>query len=296
MRADFVRGLCSLAERDPRIVFLTADLGFGVVEPFAQQFPDRFLNVGVAEQAMIGAATGLAEAGFIPYCYSIASFAVARTFEFIRNGPIAHCLPVRIVGVGPGTDYSHDGFTHFAVEDLAMLMPQPRVTIVSPATLESARSLGACAWPNDSVIYFRIPRSGLAELQPDVDSRDWLVCAGDAYSKALALQVELRSRHSVETRVVVQEVLNREALASLAHSVATAAKSVVVVENHYARGGLTSWLAQDLMELGWRGQFQGYAIEGDLFSLAGSPEHLASATSRPLNEVAARIVGNSAGK
>jgi len=85
MRHDFVRGLCELAAEDPRIVLLTADLGFGTIEAFADRFPDRFINVGVAEQSLIGVATGLAQQGLTPYCYSIASFAVGRTWEFLRN-------------------------------------------------------------------------------------------------------------------------------------------------------------------------------------------------------------------
>ena len=88
-----------------------------VLEPFSERFPDRFFNVGVAEQNMVGIATGLAEAGFVPFVYSIATFASMRPYEFIRNGPVLHDLPVRIVGVGGGFDYGHNGITHFALED-----------------------------------------------------------------------------------------------------------------------------------------------------------------------------------
>ena len=94
--------------RTTRIVLLTGDLGFTVVEPFAERFPDRFFNVGVAEQNMVGVATGLAEAGFVPFVYSIATFATLRPYEFIRNGPVLHRLPVRIVGVGGGLEYGHE--------------------------------------------------------------------------------------------------------------------------------------------------------------------------------------------
>src|SRR4051812_22287055 len=118
MRAAFLRTLTELAARDERIVLLTGDLGFAAIEPFKDTFPERFFNVGVAEQNMIGIATGLAEAGFLPFAYSIATFAVLRPFEFIRNGPIMHDLPVRIVGVGGGFEYGHAGPTHHALEDV----------------------------------------------------------------------------------------------------------------------------------------------------------------------------------
>ena len=108
VRATFVRTLVELAEEDERIVLLTGDLGFTVVEPFAERFPDRFFNVGVAEQNMVGVATGLAEAGFVPFVYSIATFATLRPYEFIRNGPVLHHLPVRVVGVGGGLEYGDE--------------------------------------------------------------------------------------------------------------------------------------------------------------------------------------------
>ena len=95
MRRAFVSELIRLAERDPSVVLLTGDLGYSVLEPFADLFPDRFFNMGVAEQNMLGVATGLAASGFTPFAYSIATFASMRGYEFFRNGPILHELPVR---------------------------------------------------------------------------------------------------------------------------------------------------------------------------------------------------------
>src|SRR6185437_14353504 len=112
MRQAFIRTLCELAAEDDRIVLLTGDLGYMAMEPFRDRFPERFINAGVAEQNMIGIATGMAEAGLRPYAYSIATFAVLRPFEFIRNGPVLHNLPVRIVGMGGGFDYGPAGSTH----------------------------------------------------------------------------------------------------------------------------------------------------------------------------------------
>ena len=112
MRNTFINTLTELAEQDSRIVLLTGDLGFMVLEPFAQKLPRQFFNVGVAEQNMVGIATGMAEAGFIPFVYSIVNFATLRPYEFIRNGPILHQFPVRIVGVGGGIEYGNNGATH----------------------------------------------------------------------------------------------------------------------------------------------------------------------------------------
>ena len=134
MRGAFVRTLVrARRRRTDRVVLLTGDLGFMVLEPFAERFPDRFFNVGVAEQNMVGIATGLAEAGFIPFVYSIATFATLRPYEFIRNGPVLHRLPVRIVGVGGGFEYGPQGSRTTALEDVGVMRVQPGMTVVAPA-------------------------------------------------------------------------------------------------------------------------------------------------------------------
>ena len=158
MRTEFVEALVESAVADEMIVLLTGDLGFNALEPFADRFPGRFFNVGVAEQNMIGIATGLAEAGLIPYAYSIATFASMRPYEFIRNGPVLHELPVRVVGMGGGLDYGHNGVTHFAVEDIGLMRAQPDLTVLAPADADQARrAVEACA-DIDRPVYLRLER------------------------------------------------------------------------------------------------------------------------------------------
>ena len=106
MRGAFMRSLLALAERDPRVWLLTGDLGFSVLEPFAERFPERFVNAGVAEQNMIGVAAGLAHSGKRVFVYSIANFPTLRCFEQIRNDVCYHGLPVRIVSDGVSVSHS----------------------------------------------------------------------------------------------------------------------------------------------------------------------------------------------
>ena len=160
MRVDFINGLIELAERDRRVMLLTGDLGFTVLEPFAERFPDRFVNAGVAEQNMMGLATGLAEAGFHPFTYSIATFATMRPYEFIRNGPVLHRLPVRIVGVGGGFDYGHNGATHYALEDVGLMRMLPGLRVVVPADAAQAKASLQATADLCCPIYFRIGREG----------------------------------------------------------------------------------------------------------------------------------------
>jgi transketolase len=156
MRGAFTRSLVELAEREPRILLLTGDLGYTVLEPFAERFPDRFFNVGVAEQNLVGVATGLAEAGFLPFCYSIATFISLRSYEFIRNGPILQRLPVRIVGVGGGFEYGPAGATHYALEDVGIMRLQPGLTVIAPADHEQARTAVLATWKRPGPIYYRL--------------------------------------------------------------------------------------------------------------------------------------------
>src|SRR5205807_1062265 len=140
MRRAFTNMLVELAEHDPRIMLLTGDLGYLALEPFSERFPDRFFNVGVAEQNMVGLATGLAEAGFIPFVYSIVTFATLRAYEFIRNGPIGHGLPVRLVGIGGGMEYGTAGRSHHGLEDVGVMRLQPGIGVVAPADFQQART------------------------------------------------------------------------------------------------------------------------------------------------------------
>ncbi len=158
MRLAFINTLLELAARDPRVMLLTGDLGFTVLEPFAEQFPRRFINAGIAEQNMVGMATGLAEAGFIPFVYSIAPFISLRPYEFIRNGPVLHRLPVRIIGVGGGFDYGPNGLSHYALEDVAVMRTLPGLGVVAPADGAQTRAALEKMYDRPEPVFFRLGR------------------------------------------------------------------------------------------------------------------------------------------
>src|SRR5271168_5076025 len=111
MRTAFIRSLIAEAKRDPTIWLLTGDIGFSVLEKFAAAFPERFLNVGVAEQNMIGIAAGLAQSGKRVFTYTIGNFSFMRCLEQIRNDVCYHKANVKIVAVGGGFAYGNMGYT-----------------------------------------------------------------------------------------------------------------------------------------------------------------------------------------
>src|SRR5437667_4581521 len=132
MRSAFFDTLVRLAEDDERITLVVGDLGFGVIEPFARRFPDRFLNAGVAEQNMTGIGAGMALSGKVVFTYSIANFPTLRCLEQVRNDVCYHAADVKIVAVGGGFAYGSLGMTHHATEDLALMRALPGMVVVAP--------------------------------------------------------------------------------------------------------------------------------------------------------------------
>ena len=123
------------------IITLTADLGFGLLDRIRDNFPDRFYNVGAAEQLLIGAGIGLAESGKIPVCYSMSSFVLYRPFEFLRNYVNAENIPVKLIGSGRDKDYSHDGLSHWAHDDEQVLACLPNIKIYKPKDIEELNAV-----------------------------------------------------------------------------------------------------------------------------------------------------------
>jgi transketolase len=290
MRNEFVAGLADLADRDPRVMLLTADLGFGAIEEFADRHPDRFINLGVAEQAMVGVATGLAEGGFVPYCYSIASFAVARTFEFLRNGPIAHGLPVRLIGIGPGMDYSWDGLTHFALEDVGILLGQPNTRIITPKDSTSAGLFAAKGSDHPGLVYYRLARSGpqieAEGPEQSLDADCLILSLGESAGTGLDVGVEISLRSTCRiTRVAVEEVDAPHIDALAAKIVASPARVVVTTENHYLRGGFGSALSDALCALRWRGDVVKWGVAQPPTASLGSLRFMVDTYCPPISQI-----------
>jgi len=285
MRNAIATGLTELAERDERIVLLTGDLGFTVLERFAERHPQRFFNVGVAEQNMVGLATGLAEAGFVPFVYSIASFAAMRPYEFIRNGPALHRLPVRIVAVGSGIDYGHNGVTHFALEDVGLMRIQPEITTIVPADRDQARAALAAIATLERPVYLRVARQGapvpgldgafeLGRINLLREGGDVaLVALGPEAHTALAAAALLEPE-GVEASVAVVSSFNPSPEEDL-RSVLSGVPLVVTIEGHYRSGGLGSWVSEVVTDSGLGTRVSRVGVGSMPHALTGSEAFLA---------------------
>ncbi len=285
MRAAFARTLAEVGEYDPRVLLMTADLGFMALEPFSDRVPGQFLNVGVAEQNMVGLATGLADAGFIPFLYSIATFASLRPYEFIRNGPVQQRLPVRVVGVGGGFEYGTAGISHHGLEDVAVMRVQPGLTVIAPADHEQARRALLATWELAGPIYYRLGKDDRTVV-PDLGGRfelgrativregpDILLISMGAITAEVAGAAELLAESGVGATVAVVSSLNptpeTDLLELLRHfSVA------ITIEAHYVSGGLGSVVSELLAENGTNCRLVRCGVRGVGDGRSGSQEYL----------------------
>ncbi len=132
MRDAFIESLSNIAKEDKDIFLITGDLGYGVLDDFAEKYPSQFLNVGVAEQNMTGIAVGLALSGYKVFTYSIANFTTLRCLEQIRNDACYHNANVNVVSIGGGFGYGALGMSHHATEDLSIMRALPNIELIAP--------------------------------------------------------------------------------------------------------------------------------------------------------------------
>ena len=284
MRNAFVNALVDLADSDPAIVLLTGDLGYTVLEPFADRYPNRFFNAGVAEQNMVGVATGLAQDGFRPFVYSIATFASMRAYEFVRNGPVLHDLPVCVVGVGGGVDYGHNGVTHYALEDIALMRAQPRMTVLAPADREQAAAVVRTIPALEGPAYLRLGKGGTpvpgldgrfrpGRLETLGDGKDVAIVTYGSIAGEAVAAADLLSDRGLSATVAVAASLAPPPVDDLVELLSEVPLAVTV-ESHYVTGGIGSLVAEVAAErdLGCRLVLRG--IETMPSGDTGSPEYL----------------------
>jgi len=298
MRTAFVRTLIDLAMADERIFWLVGDVGYSVVEPFAQQFPDRFVNIGVAEQNMTGIATGLALCGKMVFIYSIGNFTTLRCLEQIRNDICYHNANIKIVAVGGGFVYGALGLTHHATEDLAIMRALPNMTVVAPGDpIEAALATRAVA-QLDGPCYLRLGKAGeptVHQTAPDFqigkaimiqDGTDVTLIATGGMLYNTVQAAETLSHQGIQARVLsMHTVKPLDATAILAAVRETG--TIVTIEEHNVIGGLGSAVTEVLAELSQLpATFKRLGIEDTFCSHVGNQEYLREAYSLSAGSIA----------
>lgn len=159
MRATFINTLIELARKDERIFLITADMGFNVIEPFAKEFPNRFINTGITEQATVSLAAGLALSGYKVYAYSITPFITMRCYEQVRLDVAYMNTNVKIIGIGAGFEYGVAGATHHAIEDIALMRSLPNMKVICPGDNIEAKAILEQSAKDPSPMYIRIGKN-----------------------------------------------------------------------------------------------------------------------------------------
>lgn len=287
MRDAFVNSITELAQSDSKVMLLTGDLGFGIFNDYSERFPDQFLNVGVAEQNMVGVATGMALEGYKVFTYSIANFATLRCLEQIRNDACYHEANITVVASGGGFTYGSLGMSHHATEDVAILRALPGVTVVVPADAwESGEATKALAH-RSGVGYLRIEKSGMHTVRDEFEKFEIgkarrlkegqdlsFFSMGGIISEVLAAVQKLESNLQISCRVVSMhslKPLDQEEVIQAAKETG----GIISVEEHTRIGGLGSAISELLMTQNCFPEcFRSIGLDDKYVSLVGDQNYL----------------------
>lgn len=258
MRNAFIDELVLLAAANDHIALVVGDLGFSVVEPFADRFPDRFINAGVAEQNMTGLAAGLASEGYHVFTYSIANFPTFRCAEQIRNDVDYHQLPVTVVSVGGGLAYGALGYSHHAVQDYALMRTLPNMLIAAPGDPLEVRACMRYLVANPQPSYLRLGKAGeptYHQKVPDLAPGRWLKVANASTSAparrtllttgaTLAMAMEWKDTAPYRDCDVHSMPLWSMSSKSEQCDAARAYAEIATIEDHLLDGGFGSWMLE----------------------------------------------------
>jgi transketolase len=286
VRTAFIETLLDEARQRADLMLVTADLGFSVLERFRDTLPAQYLNVGVAEQNMMGIAAGLADVGHVVFTYSIANFPTLRCFEQVRNDVCYHGYPVRIVSVGGGFTYASQGYTHHGVEDIGVMRTLPGMTVIAPGDpVEAAAATRAlCSYPGPA--YLRLGKAGEPRVhEPSVDFtvgraitvRDGddvtLVSTGGMLVPALEAAEALRADR-ISARVLSMHTVKPLDVTAIARALEETS-AIVSVEEHSVASGLGAAIAQVVATArAPRARFAMYGLPDARYARVGSQQHM----------------------
>lgn len=277
MRNTFIAELLKIAREDERILLITGDLGYGVIDEFARELPNQFINFGINEQSMMGAAAGMARQGFKPFVYSIGNFPTFRCLEQIRNDVCYMNLDVTIVAVGAGFAYGTAGYSHHLIEDISALSVLPNLKIYSPADALETQLATAIIKRRKGPNYIRLGKGGEGKLTEDFDqSTDGLsiihgseeiaiVSTGNILTEGIRIRSLMTN---LNPTVISCYALDRlqDFLKSKTFS------KIFTLEEHLLRGGFGSLVREELQNSNVK--IQSFGIQKIISTIAGDQRYL----------------------
>jgi len=259
MRRTCLNEVFELAREDERIFFVGSDLGFGTLNEFKNEMPDRFFMEGVSEANVVGLAAGLALEGKIVYVNTIATFITRRCFEQVVLDLCLHNVNVRLIGNGGGIVYAPLGPTHEAIEDIAIFRALPRMTIVAPADAEEMKRLMPLTVDYPGPIYIRLAKGGdpivtdsaqafkIGKAYQMREGGDALVITTGVTLKAALDAADELKAGGLDTSVLHVPTVKPLDVETIRKAVA-AVPLIVTVEEHTIIGGLGSAIAEIIAE------------------------------------------------
>ena len=276
-----MRVLTELAESDKDVFLLTPDMGYSVLEGFAERFPDRFLNTGIAEQNTMGVAAGLALSGYVVYVYSIIPFVTMRCYEQVRLDLAYNKARVRLVGIGAGLTYGSLGPSHHAYEDIALMRAVPGMKVCCPGDPVEVQELLRQCHRMDGPVYFRLGKNGEPHIHSDGSNVRFGKAAqilkgndvallttsnmleqGKSWAeqwRADGVDVALYSMHTMKP-------FDEETVAELARTM-----PILTLEEHSVVGGLGSCTAEVVARCG--GRLKSVSLRDEFSHLVGGHQY-----------------------
>ncbi len=304
MRNQFAETLYECAKADPRIYIVVADISpAGSMAKFRDEYPERFINVGVAEQAMIGICAGLALKGCRPFAYTIATFSLYRPFEMVRDDLCYQNLPVTVVGMGTGVIYSTLGGTHHTMEDVAVASAIPNMRIISPCDpLEAAAATRYCATQSEGPVYLRIGKAGEPKItaeaiDPFVPGRLRYIRRGTdtcvlSYGPIAKMAVDVADRLAAERSqscsVASVHTLKPLDIDGVAEALRTH-RHVIVIEENVPHGALASRVKEVAWDTRATCRLDCFTLKDEFIHFYGSYEGLLAAHGLSLEAIFERL-------
>ncbi len=286
-RSGFGVGLLEAGKADPRVVALTADLkGSLKMDAFAAEFPDRFVQCGIAEANMVGVASGLAITGKVPFAGSFAEFITGRVYDQIRQEVAYGHTNVKLASSHAGITLGEDGATHQTMEDIALMRALPGMVVINPCDFNQTKNATIAAAKYDGPVYLRFGRPSVPNFTPEDEPFE----IGKAYVMNEGKDVTiiatghlvweaLQAAEALEAEGICAEVINVATIKPLDETtIVTSAiktKGVVVAEEHNSAGGLGELVAGVLAR---RAPTPVEMVNGgDRFGQSGTPKELMAA-------------------
>ncbi len=260
-RFGFYEGLVELAKEHSNIYALDADLAktTGSVA-FQKAFPERYIDVGIAEQNMVGISAGLSKVGIVPFCSSMAVFAVGRAFEIIRNGVAYSRLNVKIVGSHGGITAAGDGGSHQCVEDVGVMRSLPNMVVLQPCDSNQARLIARMAYEHNGPVYIRTSREPmenitsqtdsieLGKIQTLVEGKDLCIVASGMMTCLAKQALDILKDNGVSASLVNVHTIKPFDTDGIVSAVKECGGKVLVCEESNVVCGLTEAVASSLVE------------------------------------------------